>query len=71
MGTGSFPGVNRPGRGFVHPPHLAPKLKKEHSYTSTPPLGLRGLLYLYLYRSRGTHFLGTLSELLGALPELL
>ena len=75
MGTGSFPGVNRPGRGFVHPPHLAPKLKKEHSYTSTPPLGLRGLLYgeiyLYLYWSRGTHFLGTLSELQGALPELL
>ena len=25
-------------------PHLAPRLKKEQSYTSTPPLGLRGLL---------------------------
>jgi hypothetical protein len=24
--------------------HLAPRLKKEHSYTSTPPLGLNGLL---------------------------
>jgi hypothetical protein len=24
-------------------PHLAPRLKKEQSYTSTPPLGLRGL----------------------------
>jgi len=24
--------------------HLAPRLKKEFSYTSTPPLGLRGLL---------------------------
>ena len=23
--------------------HLAPRLKKEYSYTSTPPLGLRGL----------------------------
>jgi len=48
MGTGSFPGVKREGRG-----HLAPRLKKEQSYTSTPPLGLRGLfwgeLYLYLY----------------------
>ena len=22
-------GVNRPGRGFNHPPHLAPRLKKE------------------------------------------
>jgi len=25
----SFPGVNRPGRGVDHPPHLAPKLKKD------------------------------------------
>jgi hypothetical protein len=36
-------------------PHLAPRLKKEQTYTSTPPLGVRGLLqdelyfYLYLY----------------------
>jgi len=29
MGTVSFPGVKRPGRGVDHPPHLAPKLKKE------------------------------------------
>jgi hypothetical protein len=31
--------------------HLAPKLKKEQSYTTTPPLGLRGLFSgaLYLY----------------------
>ena len=29
MGTGSFPGVKRPGRGVDHPPHLAPRLKKE------------------------------------------
>ena len=29
MGTGPFPGVKRPGRGDDHPPHLAPKLKKE------------------------------------------
>jgi len=29
MGTGSFPGVKRPGRGVDKPPHLAPKLKKE------------------------------------------
>jgi hypothetical protein len=28
-GTGSFPGVKLPGRGVVHPPHLAPRLKKE------------------------------------------
>jgi hypothetical protein len=29
MGTGSFPGVKRPGRGVYHPPHLVPRLKKE------------------------------------------
>jgi hypothetical protein len=29
MGTGSFPGVKRPGRGIDHPPHLAPRLRKE------------------------------------------
>jgi hypothetical protein len=29
IGTGSFPGVKRPGRGVEHPPHLAPRLKKE------------------------------------------
>ena len=29
MGTGSFRGVKRPGRGVDHPPHLAPRLKKE------------------------------------------
>ena len=28
MGTGSFPGVKRPGRG-VNQPHLAPRLKNE------------------------------------------
>ena len=38
-----FPGVKRPGRGVDHPPHLSPMLKKEYSYTSTPPLGLRDL----------------------------
>jgi len=29
--------------------HLAPRLKKEYSYISTPPLGLRGLFYGDLY----------------------
>ena len=29
MGTGSFLGIKRPGRGVDHPPHLAPRLKKE------------------------------------------
>ena len=52
-GTGSFPGVNRPKCGIDHPSHLASRLKKEYSYTSSPPLVFRGLfqgeLYLYLY----------------------
>jgi hypothetical protein len=39
----SFPGVKRPCRGAE--PHLAPTLKKEYIHISTPPLGLRGLLY--------------------------
>ena len=43
MCSGSFPGVKRSGRGVDHRPHLAPKLKKEQNYTSTPPLGLRSL----------------------------
>jgi hypothetical protein len=29
VGTGSFPGVKRPGRGVDHPPPPAPMLKKE------------------------------------------
>jgi len=45
MGTGSFPEVKRPGRGVDHPPHVAPRLKKEYSYTSPAPLVFRGLFY--------------------------
>jgi hypothetical protein len=43
MGTGSFPGEKQPGRCVKHLPHLAPRLKKEYSYTSTLSTGLRGL----------------------------
>jgi len=44
MGTASFPGVKRPGRGVDHPhPSSADVKKKEYSYTSTPLLDLRGL----------------------------
>ena len=50
MGAGSFPAVKWPGRGVDHPLHLAPRLKKEYSYTSTPPLGLHGLLYGELFK---------------------
>jgi hypothetical protein len=38
----AVPGVRRLGRN--HPPHLAPRLKKECSYTFTPLLCLHGLL---------------------------
>ena len=52
MGNGQFPRVKRPGGGVNHPLHLAPRLKKEYSYTYTPPLGfhgwLRGEFYLLL-----------------------
>jgi len=44
MDTESFPGVNRPGCGVDHPPHLAPRLKKEYNNTSSPALCRRGLL---------------------------
>jgi len=43
LGTGSFRGVKRPGRGADHPPYLVPRLKKKWNYISTPSLGLRGL----------------------------
>jgi hypothetical protein len=58
MGTGSFPGV-KSGRGVTLTPHplLVPLVKKEYSYTSTPPMGrtacsepqrlYKGDLYLY------------------------
>jgi hypothetical protein len=43
MGTGSLPGIKRPGRGVEYSLLLAPRLKKEWCYTSTTPLGFRGL----------------------------
>ena len=52
--TGSYLGLNRPERGADHPPHLAPRLKKEQSCTCILPLDLRGLfqseLYLFTYQ---------------------
>ena len=53
-----FPHPSRPSLEPTHneycgaEPNLAPTLKKEYIHTSTPRLGLRGLLYgdLYLYR---------------------
>jgi hypothetical protein len=52
-GYGVFPGVRGRGVALSTHSHLALRLKKEQSYKSVPPLGLRGLfeseLYLYLY----------------------
>jgi hypothetical protein len=36
------PGGKAADCGVGHPPYLAPRSKKEWSYTSTPPLCLRG-----------------------------
>jgi len=41
-------GVMRPGRGIDHPPPYSAEVK-EYSYTSSPPLGLCGLLQGELY----------------------
>jgi len=38
-----FPGGKAAGAWLYHPPHPGLRLKKEYSYTYTPPLGLRGL----------------------------
>jgi len=46
-GPGAYPASyttgTGPRQGVDYPPHLAPRLKKEQSYTSTPPLGQHGL----------------------------
>jgi hypothetical protein len=39
MGTGSFPGVKRPGRGADHALPCSAEVKTEYSYTSTTSLG--------------------------------
>jgi hypothetical protein len=54
MGTGSFPGVKRPGRDIDHPFPLKLRLKEVRSCNFTPRPGLHGrfwgefCLYLYL-----------------------
>ena len=46
----SFTGVKRPERGNDHPHHLAPRLRKEYSYTSPSPLlGLHCLFWRDIY----------------------
>jgi hypothetical protein len=75
-GNGSFPGIKRSRCGSDHAPHLAPRLKKEYSYSSTPLLGLRGLykvnftvdLYLYLLFHRLYVYLPVNIHTFGAPP---
>jgi hypothetical protein len=62
-----LPGGKAAGGGDDHPPHIARRLKKVYSYTSIPPLGLRGLfygdLYLYLYFNEGGSLNGKLHDI--------
>jgi hypothetical protein len=39
LGTGSFSGVKRPGRGADHPAPLSTEVENELSYNSTPHVG--------------------------------
>ena len=70
VGTGSLPGVKRPGRGVYHPPHLAPRLKKDQSSASTPSLGLLwGELYLTFTYTLRTVLMGYGALSLGEEPN--
>jgi len=54
LGAGCLTVVKRRGRGVEYRPHLAPRLKKEFSYTCTPSLRLRVLFcgeILYVFCS--------------------
>jgi len=44
--AGLFPGVKRPGRGFLHPLHLASRLKEVYSGTFTPHLEFHDPLFI-------------------------
>ena len=52
MGTWFFRGLMGLRRGIDHSSHLQPKLKKEYSCTSTPPLGLHGLFFTLLHTTK-------------------
>ena len=43
MGTGSFPGVKRPGSGVDHSPPSRAEVKERAKLYLYSPLGLRGL----------------------------
>jgi hypothetical protein len=48
-GTGSFPGVKRPGRGVDHLSPSSAEVKERVELYLYPPLTLRDLLYGELY----------------------
>ena len=52
-----FPGGKAAGVCVDQPPHLAPRLKKEWSYTSTPPLDLHGHFQGELYSMLKNHIM--------------
>ena len=58
--------VKRPGCGLDHPPHVAPRFKKENSRNFTPPLGLRGMFWGELY----FHLVISVSVFLSGLSNL-
>ena len=53
-GTGSFPGVKRPGLGVYHPPHLVSRLKEGTAITLLP-------LWAFVFCSRVTFTFSTLT----------
>jgi len=56
MGSGTFPGVKRPERGFNHVPPSSAEVKGTVELPSTSPLCLHGVLWVNLkYRPIPTH----------------
>ena len=57
MGSGSLPRRwSGQGVALTTHPHLVARLKKEYSYTSTPPVCLHGLLNCELYLYHGSEY---------------
>jgi hypothetical protein len=62
MGTGSFPGVKRPGRGADHPPLLAVRSRKSRAIPLLP-LWAFGSVTGYLYLSHRQFYLDYIDQL--------
>ena len=52
MGTGSFPGVKRPGRGVDRPPAFSAEVSERVELCIYSPLGLGGLFWGELYKDK-------------------